>query len=312
MLKTILESYPIATFVIGKDHKILYWNRAMEKLSGIMAEEAVGSKNPWKGFYRENRPVMADLIVDGRQGEIPYWYPGKYNKAKLLEGIYQATDFFPKLEGGGKWLRFTVSALRNPAGTLIGAVETLEDVTDRKLAEDALVESETMYRELSITDALTGLYNSRYFYSQLQAEMERADRYRHPFSLLLLDIDDFKDFNDTYGHVEGDDVLVRLGEVIQRCLRKTDSAYRYGGEEFTVALPETAGDAAIILAERIRKEFADERFYPLGGDTAVRKTVSVGVTQYIFHEELKAFLKRADFNMYHAKDQGKNRVYYHK
>ena len=310
MLKTIFENFSMPTFVIGRDHKIIYWNRAMEKLSGIMAEEAVGSEDPWRGFYREYRPVMADLIVDERQSEIPFWYPGKYNKSKLIEGAYEATDFFPELEGGGKWLRFTVSALRDSAGTIIGAVETLEDVTDRKLAEDALRESEKMYRTLSITDALTGLYNSRHFYDQLKSEIERADRYRHPLSLLLLDIDDFKDFNDTYGHLEGDEVLVRLGEVIRKCLRKTDSAYRFGGEEFTVTLPETTGDAATILAERIREEFENEGFYPLDSGKSVHKTVSIGVTQYISQEELRMFLKRADSNMYHAKGQGKNRVFY--
>ncbi len=125
-----------------------------------------------------------------------------------------------------------------------------------------------------------------------------------------MDIDDFKDFNDTYGHLEGDEVLVRIGEVIQKCLRKTDSAYRYGGEEFTVTLPETTGDAATILAERIRAEFENEDFYPFGGGKSEHKTVSIGVTQYIFQEELRMFLKRADSNMYHAKGQGKNRVYY--
>ncbi|MEA3486820.1 MAG: sensor domain-containing diguanylate cyclase [Thermodesulfobacteriota bacterium] len=309
MLKTIFENSPTPAFVIGRDHKIIYWNRALEKLSGIMAREVVGSEDHWKAFYREYRPVMADLIVDERQSEIPFWYPGKYNKSKLIEDAYEATDFFPELEGGGKWLRFTVSALRDSAGTIIGAVETLEDVTDRKLAEDALRESEKMYRTLSITDALTGLYNSRHFYDQLKSEIERADRYRHPLSLLLLDIDDFKEFNDAYGHLEGDEVLVRLGEVIRKCLRKTDSAYRFGGEEFTVTLPETTGDAATILAERIREEFENEGFYPLGGGEAVHKTVSIGVTQYISQEELRMFLKRVDSNMYHAKRQGKNRVF---
>ncbi|MBW2631430.1 MAG: GGDEF domain-containing protein [Deltaproteobacteria bacterium] len=309
MLKTIFENSPIPTFVIGRDHKIIYWNRALEKLSGIMAKEVVGSEDHWRAFYREYRPVMADLIVDERQSEIPFWYPGKYNKSKLIEDAYEATDFFPELEGGGKWLRFTVSALRDSAGAIMAAVETLEDVTDRKLAGDALRESEKMYRALSITDALTGLYNSRYFYDQLRSEIERADRYHHPLSLLLLDIDDFKDFNDTYGHLEGDEVLVRLGEVIRNCLRKTDSAYRYGGEEFTVAMPETTGDAATILAERIRKEFENEKFYPLGGGKAVHKTVSIGVTQYISQEELRMFLKRTDSNMYRAKGQGKNRVF---
>lgn len=139
--------------------------------------------------------------------------------------------------------------------------------------------------ELSITDGLTKLFNSRHFYDQLKSEINRAKRYGHPLSLLLLDIDDFKNYNDTYGHVEGDKVLVRLGQVIRRCLRKTDSAYRYGGEEFTVILPETTGDAAVALAERIRREFSNETF-STWSITPVRKTVSVGVAEYFPKEEL--------------------------
>ncbi|MBW2598907.1 MAG: GGDEF domain-containing protein [Deltaproteobacteria bacterium] len=312
LLKAFFESSPIPAFVIGKDRRIIYWNGALEKMSGIMAEDVIGSKDHWKAFYHEYRPTMADLIVDERQDEIPYWYPDKYKKSDLIEDAYEATDFFPALEDKGKWLRFTASALKGSTGTLIGAVETLEDITGRKLAEDALRESEARYRTLSITDALTGLYNSRHFYDQIRLEIERADRYGHPLSLLLLDIDNFKKFNDSYGHLEGDVVLVRLGEVIRRCLRKTDSAYRFGGEEFTVILPETTGDAATILAERIREEFENEGFYPLGGEEAVHKTVSIGVAQYISQEELRMFLKRVDSNMYRAKRQGKNRVFYGK
>ena len=101
-----------------------------------------------------------------------------------------------------------------------------------------------------------------------------------------------------------------MGEVIRRCLRKTDSAYRFGGEEFTVILPGTTGDAATILAERIREEFENESYCPVGYGETVNKTVSIGVAQYVFQEELRIFLKRADANMYYAKGQGKNLVFY--
>jgi len=312
LLKASFKNSPIPAFVIGKDRSIIYWNGALEKMSGIMAEDVIGSKDHWKAFYHEYRPTMADLIVNERQGEISFWYMGKYKKSDLIEDAYEATDFFPALEGEGKWLRFTASALKDSTGTLIGAVETLEDITGRKLAEDALRESEARYRTLSITDALTGLYNSRQFYDQLRLEIERADRYGHPLSLLLLDIDNFKKFNDSYGHLEGDVVLIRLGEVIRRCLRKTDSAYRFGGEEFTVILPETTGDAATILAERIREEYENEDFHPLDSLESLHETVSVGVAQYIPQEGVNPFLKRVDSSMYQAKRQGKNQVFFRK
>ena len=95
--------------------------------------------------------------------------------------------------------------------------------------EKELEESENKYRELSIIDDLTQLYNSRCFYVHLKNEIDRSNRYGQPLTLLLLDLDNFKAFNDTYGHVEGDQVLLRLGQVVKRCLRKTDSVYRYGG-----------------------------------------------------------------------------------
>ncbi|MDO9515252.1 MAG: sensor domain-containing diguanylate cyclase [Syntrophales bacterium] len=310
ILREVFENSPIPTFVIDKKHRVIYWNRALEAMSGLRASEVIGSRDHWKVFYHEHRPTIADLIVDERHNEIPHWYLGKCNKSKWIEDAYEATDFFPALEGGGRWLRFTASALKNAGGVIAGVVETLEDITDRKLAEDALRESEARYRTLSVTDSLTGLYNSRYFYDQMQLEIERAERYGHPLSLLLLDIDNFKRFNDTYGHLEGDEVLIRLGQVIRRCLRTTDSAYRFGGEEFTIVLPETAGDAAIILAERIREEFANENFHPVESPKIVHETVSIGVAEYLPREGLRPFIKRADFNMYGAKEQGKNRVYY--
>jgi two-component system cell cycle response regulator len=179
--------------------------------------------------------------------------------------------------------------------------------TERKQTEEALRVSEKKYRELSITDDLTQLYNSRYFYNQLKMEMDRADRYGQPLTLLLLDLDDFKVFNDTYGHIEGDQVLSRLGQVVKRCLRQTDSAYRYGGEEFTILLPMTTSEDATVTAERIRTEFKKEIFFPLSGKN-VHMTVSIGFAQYKPQEDMKVFVHRVDQLMYQAKKNGKDMV----
>ena len=187
-------------------------------------------------------------------------------------------------------------------------IEELEsEISKRELAEKALRESEQRYKELSIKDDLTQLYNSRHLYSKLKGEIERAIRYNHPLSLMLLDIDNFKQYNDKYGHLEGDNVLASLGKVIRDCLRRIDSAYRYGGEEFTVILPETDVKEAVNVAERIRKEIEAEIFSPTPNETA-HNTVSIGVSQYKPEEELKSFIKRADTAMYMAKEQGKNRI----
>lgn len=306
-LTSILEGSPIPSMIIGRDHRILYWNRAMEKLTGIASETAIGTRRHWEIFHDKEKPCMADLLVDELLDEIPPWYTEKYSRSDLIDDAYESTEFYSELGSEGRWLRFTAAALRDSQGTLFGAIETIEDITALKLVEIALKEKERKYLELSITDGLTGLGNLRNFYTQVKSEIERSNRYRHPLSILLLDIDDFKIFNDTHGHLEGDKVLVRIGQVIRRCLRKIDSGYRYGGEEFTIILPETMGEAATALAERIRREFEHEMFSPRPG-LALRKTVSIGVTQYVPGEELSVFLKRADASMYTAKKEGKNRV----
>ncbi|MCP4627520.1 MAG: diguanylate cyclase [bacterium] len=162
-------------------------------------------------------------------------------------------------------------------------------------------------QKLAVTDGLTKLFNSRSFYSKLETEIDRFNRYKHPLALLLLDLDHFKDYNDSYGHLEGDKVLVRFSQIIKSCLRTNDSAYRYGGEEFTVILPETAGAEARTVAQRIRSALEAERFRPENGKK-VQITISIGVTQYHSKEDLSTFIQRADKAMYLSKQNGRNRV----
>jgi two-component system cell cycle response regulator len=181
------------------------------------------------------------------------------------------------------------------------------DIIDHKTIELILRDSRKRYQELSILDDLTQLYNSRYFYSQINIEIDRSNRYRQPLSLLLLDLDNFKAFNDAYGHVEGDQVLLRLGQVVKRCLRQTDSAYRYGGEEFTILLPMTTSADGAITAERIRTEFKKEIFISQAGQN-VHMTLSIGLAQYRQREDMKVFVHRADQLMYQGKKNGKDRV----
>lgn len=177
---------------------------------------------------------------------------------------------------------------------------------ERRLTHERLHMLEEL-KKLSITDGLTQLYNSRYFYSQIKGEIERFKRYGHKLSMLLLDIDHFKDYNDTHGHLEGDKILVRIGRIIKTCLRKMDTAYRYGGEEFTIILPGTPGEEAKTVAERLRTAVAAEDF--TGGDhPGSRITISIGVTQYCHDEPVSSFVQRADQAMYQSKQSGRNKV----
>ena len=200
-----------------------------------------------------------------------------------------------------------ISFSRDPDGVADGIIAVSHDITERKKTEKALRESEKRYRELSIKDDLTQLYNSRYFHDQIKSETERVNRYGQHLTLLMIDLDNFKSFNDAHGHVEGDKVLMRLGQVIKRCLRETDSAYRYGGEEFTIILPMTTSEEGILIAKRIQAELRKEAFCPIL-DKEIYMTVSIGLAQYKPKEEIKAFVHRVDQIMYKAKKSGKDRV----
>ncbi len=127
----------LPTFVIDKQHKITHWNTAIASLSGISAQEIVGTDKQWQAFYTEKRPTMADLIVDGASAdEIEAYYQGKYKKSHLIDGAYEAEDFFPELGEHGKWLHFTASPIKNEDGEIIGAIETLQDITEEKQLQE--------------------------------------------------------------------------------------------------------------------------------------------------------------------------------
>ncbi len=177
---------------------------------------------------------------------------------------------------------------------------------ERRLTQERLQMLEEL-KKLSITDGLTQLYNSRHFYTQLKSEIERFKRYGQQLSLLLLDIDHFKIYNDTFGHLEGDKILIRIGQIINACLRKMDTAYRYGGEEFTIVLPGTPGEEAKTVAERLRAAVAAEDFTD-GDEPGSRITISIGVTQYCPEEPISSFVQRADQAMYQSKQNGRNKV----
>ena len=179
-------------------------------------------------------------------------------------------------------------------------------IKERELTEERVRMMQKL-QKLAVTDGLTKLYNSRSFYSQLETEVDRFNRYKHPLSLLLLDLDHFKEYNDNYGHLEGDKVLVRFSQIIKSCLRTNDSAYRYGGEEFTVILPVTSGAEAKTVAQRIRSALEAEQFSP-ENEEDVRITISIGVTEYQHKEELSTFIQRADKAMYLSKQNGRNKV----
>jgi two-component system NtrC family sensor kinase len=134
-LKAVVYGSPIPQFVIGRDHRVVYWNKALEAITGINASEVIGTDHHWRAFYDVKRPTLADLVLDGDIGTISELFHEKFSRSNLVEDAYEVTDFFPALDVNGKWLFFTAVATRGLDGEVIGAMETLEDITERKQAE---------------------------------------------------------------------------------------------------------------------------------------------------------------------------------
>ncbi|MDO9555968.1 MAG: GGDEF domain-containing protein [Coriobacteriia bacterium] len=174
------------------------------------------------------------------------------------------------------------------------------------------VENSRLYKltkRLAITDELTDLYNYRYLQQRLDDEIGRASRYGKQFSFLMLDIDDFKAVNDTYGHLVGDGVLAAIGRVIKMTVREVDIVARYGGEEFSVILPETDASGAFIVAEKVREAVSFHRFFDAEGESTIHVTVSVGIANMPLHaEDKESLLRQADDALYQSKNTGKDRV----
>jgi diguanylate cyclase (GGDEF)-like protein len=164
-------------------------------------------------------------------------------------------------------------------------------------------------KQMAITDKLTGLYNRRYFIELLKNEIERSKRSKNPLSIAVLDIDNFRDYNNNHGHLVGDKLLSEFAMIMKKSIRTIDTAGRYGGEEFIVLLPETGPSDASIAGERIRKAIAETYFEGEEDQPLGRVTVSIGIATCLngslTEEEL---IKEADKALYKAKNAGKNRV----
>jgi two-component system cell cycle response regulator len=170
----------------------------------------------------------------------------------------------------------------------------------KTLREKEKLEEEV--RRLSLTDDLTSLYNHRHFFKTLEAELTRLKRQKTSLSLLMFDLDNFKRYNDSYGHLEGDKVLKSIGEIVKQSIRyNVDSGYRYGGDEFAVLLIGASLDQALTIAERIRSSIEQLGFENI--------TVSIGLSEYRTPFDLEGFVKSADDALYLAKQSGGNRVY---
>lgn len=305
MTESTLAGLPMPVMVLDREHRVVHWNRAMERLTGIPSQKIVGTRHQWQPFYESQRPTLGDLILSSNYEGMEKYYGDKgLKRSALVEGSIECEDYFWGNTGQGRHLFISAAPITDEDGKIIRAVETLIDITDQKNLEQEL-------RLISITDELTGLYNKRFFHATLSREMEMARRFDQPLTLLMMDLDRFKSYNDTYGHLEGDKALAKFANEIRFVVRDTDLPCRYGGEEFSVLLPRTDLDEAQQVAERLKTAVEEMELWPLleGGERSRRHiTVSIGVARLEPDMDQDQFIRIADRALYTAKQCGRNQV----
>ncbi|GEM_PF-4845179 len=275
-LARVVEGAPDIIFEIDT-HKtfVNIYGHGLEKL-GMRPEDIIGKtlKEVFTQSY-EQRDIYYEKALSGQNVH--------YN------WVYNAVD--PEMH-----FHSSIGPLYDRSGNVIGAVGIAREITQERKAA-------IKHEHLSHHDSLTDLYNRHYLYEVMEREVHRAERYEEHLSLIVLDIDDFKKINDTFGHLTGDRALIDLARKLEAAVRKSDMVFRIGGEEFLIVLPQTDLRASMNLAERIRAliETADDSEYG-------RLTCSFGVAERKQDEPLESWWKRADDAMYEAKAQGKDTV----
>lgn len=301
----LMQHLVVPTFVIDPKRRVVIWNRACERLTGVAASEVIGTGKHWQAFYETRRPCLADLVALDRPEQLPEYY-SEY-AARGHNGLgFSAENWcvMPKL-GSQLYLAIDAGPIHDEAGRLIAVVETLRDLTDQKRAEMAL-------KELATKDGLTGLANRRSFDQMLSDEWARAQRTQKPLALLFVDVDHFKLFNDRHGHQSGDECLRAVAAVVNRhAVRPLDLAGRYGGEEFALILPDMDCGTACKVAEEIRCAVTALQIAHGAAGAGDHVTLSVGVASHIpggGDGGPDGLLGAADEALYVAKRLGRNRV----
>jgi len=215
----------------------------------------------------------------------------------VLGKIDMEGEFYHKRKDGSEFpVVLSMSVLKDESGQGTAIVRVAHDITQRKKMEEELM-------RLATTDPLTGAYNRTKFNDIMGRELERVKRYGERLSIIIFDIDHFKQINDVYGHMVGDEVLRGISELVRSNIRKIEYLVRWGGEEFMIVASGTEIEKAVHLANRIRSIVEEYRF-----ENIEKITISCGVTEFKEGDTVDSFIKRADDALYMAKNKGKNRV----
>lgn len=294
--RTLVESTKAIPWSIHWDSKrFTYIGPQIEGVLGWTAESWEGVEDWVARIHPEDRERVFGFCV-----------------AQSLAGVDHEADYRAlKRDGGYVWIRDVVHVVRDAQGQVTSLVGFMFDITERKRSEEQLAELQRTLERLSYQDGLTGVANRRMFDGVLAREWEEARHKRQPLSLVLLDIDFFKQYNDHYGHLQGDECLRGVAQaLLETSTRARDFVGRFGGEEFVLVLPGTDGVDAMGVAERCRERILALDIAHAYSRVASRVTVSVGVATAVpgDGEEPEAFLREADRRLYRAKQGGRNRV----
>lgn len=298
----LMDHLVVPAFALGVDGKVIIWNRACERLTGLPASEVIGTKEHWRGFYNSPRPCLADLVLSGISGDRLY---AELSPVDAVPSALTAENWcvMPRLETR-RYLAIDAGPVYSDKGELLAVVETLRDVTLQHKAQLAL-------ESLASLDGLTGLSNRRVFDETLERECSEARRGKPPVSLLMLDIDYFKAFNDFLGHQTGDDCLKLVASTIGgRLLRGDDLAARYGGEEFAIILPGTSLPGARLLAGQLRRAVEELAIdHPASPYDIVTLSIGIACTSELETADAAELIASADTALYRTKRAGRNRVF---
>ncbi|WP_298443999.1 diguanylate cyclase [uncultured Ferrimonas sp.] len=301
----VLESMSTAgVFAVDRRLNVIFWNRFMEVHSKLKASEVLNQSLP--RFFPELKEgwfakKVRSVMVLGNQSytnwtQRPYLlhFPSSQYSVGDVDHMYQNCAMWP---------------LRDTKGVVQGVCVSVHDVTEmamaQKMLEDA-TEQALEFEESSNRDEMTGLYNRRYFFEQLNHDIARCKRYDWPMVVAIFDVDKFKDVNDTYGHPAGDEVLIEIGNRIQTCLRSSDTLCRFGGEEFALLLPNLPGSASVSVLNRLRESICATPIQTEHHQISV--SISIGGVQFEFDKPSKDALSEADKALYEAKLTGRNKV----
>lgn len=288
-LWSLIRRCPDGIIGVNRAGVINLFNKAAERLTGWTSEEVVGKRSISELYHGERtaREIKKRLYAETGGG------------VGVLDGLEVSVN---TREGRVLSIRLAAMLLIED-GQEVGSVGFFHDLTMRKRLENEL-------RRLSITDGLTGLYNRRHFHATLGEEVSRSSRYGRPLCLIYFDLDNFKPFNDTFGHAEGDNLLRLVGSTARQVLRSQDAAFRLGGDEFALLLVETNLKAGVVAAERFRAAYND--MCPLTSacrrEGIPRVSLSLGTAELLAGEGPDNLSKRADLAMYQAKRGGGDRT----